>query len=452
MLASVTRLTPRRGSFEEALAAFRAASLQLCLSHLHGNDSIAAKALHARTLLRLGNPQAAGSILALSEGGSDRERAEVALLRAAAHSRVGNAALGADALRDALVYAISANDRALETEAHFYAGLIAFGSGDLARARESCEIGLDVAMQPRTPDGVEGVVPLAHVIARTQELLGVVDSAQGRYGDFLKNAGAALDTFDRSGVPDAYLEAFGLRNLATLARDFDLDEQARTLGRRVSNLRWTPDIAHVEFTTVEALAWCSALGGESVDALRFLRRAGAVATTDSERIIVSVDRALFARESGHRAMLVEEIDYALGLARHFDWETAPGDTRDALLVLAQAAAAIEPARARQALDRYASIRNAMDATFAARVEPRARAEEAYTHGLVLRAEGRPAASAERLTTAFEIWDRIGFAWRSGRAALELAELDAGDIFRQAVRRELIRRPNSVFSARARLVA
>ena len=38
------------------------------------------------------------------------------------------------------------------------------------------------------------------------------------------------------------------------------------------------------------------------------------------------------------------------------------------------------------------------------------------------------------------------------AALELTELDAGDVFRLAVRRELKRRPNSIFSVRARLVA
>jgi len=39
-----------------------------------------------------------------------------------------------------------------------------------------------------------------------------------------------------------------------------------------------------------------------------------------------------------------------------------------------------------------------------------------------------------------------------RAALELAELNAGDVFRLAVRRELKRRPDSLFSSRARLVA
>ena len=88
----------------------------------------------------------------------------------------------------------------------------------------------------------------------------------------------------------------------------------------------------------------------------------------------------------------------------------------------------------------------------ARMEPGTRAEEAYSHGLVLRAEGRIAASAERLQAAFETWRAIGFEWRAARAALELTELDAGDVFRLALRKELQQRPNSIFSVRARLVA
>ncbi len=104
------------------------------------------------------------------------------------------------------------------------------------------------------------------------------------------------------------------------------------------------------------------------------------------------------------------------------------------------------------LDRHTSIRNAIDSTSLARIEPGTRAEEAYTNGLVLRAEGRLAASAERFQTAFETWRAIGFEWRAARAALELTELDAGDVFRLAVRRELQQRPNSIFSMRARLVA
>ena len=153
-------------------------------------------------------------------------------------------------------------------------------------------------------------------------------------------------------------------------------------------------------------------------------------------IIISVDRSLVARDAGHLAMLIEELTYATKLARAFDWESSAGDTRYALLTLAQVAAPIEVGNAREMLDRHTAIRNAIDSTSLARVEPGTRAEEAYTNGLVLRAEGRLAASVERFQATFETWGAIGFEWRVARAALELTEFDAGGVFRLAVRREL----------------
>lgn len=452
MLASVTRLSPRLGSMENALVAFRAAQIQRCLSELHGIDSITATSLRARTFLRLGNPKAAFTALESTQAHESRDQAETALLRAVALWRLGDQEQANDSFRDALVYSVSSIDRALEAEVDFYQGLTAFGEGDLARAREACNAGLDVASATGFVRRIEGVVPLEHVVSRTEELLGLIDAAEGRYQDWIGHAREALAILDRCTIPDAFQEAFALKNLSILARDFDIEQDARLLAKRVPSFGWTEDICHVEFTTVEALGWCSALRGDSVEALRLFRRAEDAASTPPERIIVGVDRALLAREFGHRAMVIEEIEHALTLALRFNWEKAAGDTRDALLVLAQVAAPVTPARAREALDRYTAIRNSMDSTLAARIEPRARAEEAYTHGLVLRAEGRVTVSTERLRAAFETWDSIGFKWRAARAALELTELDAGDVFRLAVRRELQQRPNSIFSDRARLVA
>lgn len=452
MLASVTRLPSRLGSFPEALVAFRAARFQSCLSHLHGVESVAAKILRARTSLRLGDPESALTALTGIEGDEGRDRAELVLLLAVAHSRLGDEDRADSLLRDAYVYGVSATDLALEAEVEYYRALMALGEGDLPRAREACRRGLEVATSPTRSTQSEGVVPLGHVVARTYELLGIVDAAEGRYQDLIQNVRLALATLDRCVLPDVFQEAFALKNLAIVARDFDITDDAQLLSTRVPALAWTEDVCRVEFTTVEALGWCSALRGDSVGALRLFRRAGSTASTVPERIIIGVDRALLAREFGHRAMVIEEVEHAISTAYKFDWEKAPDDSRDALLFLAQAAAAIAPINAREMIDRYTAIRNSMDVTFAARLEPRARAEEAYTQGLVLRAEGRLTASAERLQAAFETWESIGYEWRAARAALELAELNAGDVFRLAVRRELIQRPDSVFSGRARLVA
>ncbi len=457
MLASVSRLTPRLGSFPEALAAYRAARLQACLSQLHSVESIAASTLRARALLRLGDPDAALRALANPKNediAQSRDRGEVALLRAVAFYRLRDNDRSQAAFQDAHVYSISATDSALEAEVEFYKALTALGEEHLDDARDACQRGLDVASEPRLfpLPPTKGYIPREHVVSRTQELLGVIDAAEGRYGSFLHHARKALATHDSCTIADVYIESFALRNLAILARDFDIAEDARILSKRVPALAWTEDVCRVEFTAVEALGWCSALRGDSVQALRHFRRAEFVASTTPERILVGVDRALIAREFGHRPLVLEELEHALNAASTFNWEEAAGDSRDALLVLAQAAAATAPVAAREMLDKYLAIRNAMDITFAARIEPRARAEEAYTHGLVLRAEGRIAASAERLQVAFETWENIGYEWRAARAALELAELDAGEVFRLAVRQELFRRPDSIFSGRARLIA
>lgn len=451
-MSAVSRLIPRVGSFAKALLAFRAAQFQSCLSLLHGLDSVSAATLRARTFLRLGDPEAARSTIELSRPTKSRERAEVALLSAVAHARLSNEERSNDAFRDALVYGISSLDVAVEAEVEFYKGLVAFSAGDLVECKAKCESALEVAVARPSHAKSGGNIPLDHIVSRIEELLGLVAGAAGRYDVWLLHAKSALGILDRCSVPDIFQEAVALRNLTILARDFDISTDAALVAKRAPSLPWTPDIRGVEFATLEALGWCEALRGNCVSALTHFRQADQSASTSAEQIIISVDRALFAREAGHRAMFIEEIAYATRLARAFDWEAAAGDTRYALLTLAQVAAPIDVVSAREMLDRHTSIRNAMDATFVARLEPGTRAEEAYANGLVLRAEGRVAASAERLQAAFETWGAIGFEWRAARAALELTELDAGDVFRLAVRRELQQRPNSIFSVRARLVA
>ena len=452
MRSPISRISPRLGSFSVAVAEYRAANLQRCLSELHGQETIQAILLRGRALLRVGDPEASLSVLGKNTTENVRDRAEIALLSAVAQSRLGNDDSANDLMRDAIVYSTSSTDIALEAEVSFYRGLIAFGEDDLIGARAACESSLDSANGDQRFAYAGGIVPLAHVVARTQELLALIDAAEGNYRRSILRTREVLDTLDRCSISDKYHEAFALRNCSILARDLDLIGDARSLAGRIENFAWTSDTCRIEFTTSEALGWCSALRGDSVEALRLFRKAGEVASTHPERILVAVDRALFAREFGHKPMVHEEINYALNLAETFDWESAAGDSRLVLVALAQVAAPIASTRARAILDRYLGIRSKMESTFAARIEPRVRAEEAYTHGLVLRAEGRVTASIERLENAFDSWARIGFEWRAARAALELAELNAGDVFRLAVRRELIQRPTSVFAERARLVA
>jgi tetratricopeptide (TPR) repeat protein len=454
MPASITRLKPRFGSFERGLSSFRAARLTACLGELHGLTSVSAVVLAARAHLRLGKPQAALEAMREIRASDARDRGEVALLRAVASGRLGETAASEAAFLEARGYGFSSTDPVLQAEVEFYLGLAAFGDGAFDDARAACRRSLDAAAMPVPAGDVStaGAVPLAHVVARTQELLGVIAAAEGDYGEFLVQARSVLDTLDACEARDVYQEAFALKNLSILVRDFDLPADAEGVSARVLSLPWTLEIARPKFVTTEALGWCAALHGDPVGASRWFRESAAVATSLPERIQASVNKAILAHQLGCEPLAFEELDHALGLAETCDWENADDDFRVVLLSLAQAAAHSAPLRAREALERYRKIRNAMDPRFAARVEVRVVAEEAYTQGVVLRAERRAEASIERLTFAFSAWESIGYDWRAGRAALELAELGAGEVFRLAVRRELKRRPDSLFASRARLIA
>ena len=450
--APVSQQLPQRGSFPKALVAFRAARLHDCVAQLRGIASAEAAALRARALLRLKAPARALSGLIVDDAMTSRDRGEFALLQAVASSRIGGDDVVDAAIREALVRGASSPDPTLESETEFYRAMMSFGNGDRNTAEAACERALDVAASRPALREYSGSIPLAHVVSRSQELLGIIAAADGDCRKAQRYARAALATLDASDTPDAYQEAVALKNLSIHASDFDLTKDAERLTNRVSSFAWTQDIAHVQFATLETLGWCAALHGDVPGALRSFRSAADAASIAPEFATIAASRALVARELGYHDMAVEEVDYALEQAAGYDWNRAPGDYRMGLLWIAQVAAAIVPIRARRMLDVYARVRTAMDPAFASPTDPRNRALEAYAHGLVLRAEGRLDASAESLKDAFVTWTRFGYEWRAARAAHELAELGAGDVFRSAVRRDVAQRPTSVFAKRARLVA
>ncbi len=450
MLRSVSHLPAIKDSFDTALADYRAARFRSCLRRLGKPESNAESLLRSRALLRLKEPTSSLECLQGLEGVTDVERAEVALLKAVTLSR-----LGVDAspmLLEATAYAISSSNTAVEADTQYYVALIAFGENFITDARLACDRVLDVVRVSAVGASSSYIIPLEHVISRTHELLGLLDATDGRYDKQLTQTKAALSFLSTCSIPDVYQKSIALKNLTILSRDFDRGEDISDLARYAKELPWSEDISAVQFRTLEALGWCYALRGDAVESLRLFRKAAVVASSVPEIVLLGLDRALIARSFGHEPMVCEELEHAAKIAFDFDWNTADGDLRVALLYLAQVAASVSPSVARVALDEYRRINVVMDPSFSSRLEDAYRAEEAYTCGVVMRAEGRLAASIERLTFAFSTWERIGFQWRAARAAVELAELEAGEPFVEAVRRDLITRPDSIFAARAYKIA
>lgn len=224
----VTWLHPQVGSFSAGLAAFRAARLGVCLKELHGIAGFEASALRARALLRLGDVSSALEETGSEFDGSYRDRSEIAMLRGVALSRLGKAEESDHALLDARAYAISAGDRARETEAEYSLAFVAFGDGDLEGARSACRRGLNCS-DTSTSEGGRLVVPLEHVAARLQELLGILAAADGRYREALVHTRATLHTLGACEFRDVWQEASAIANLAVLVRDLDDLQPTRVL-------------------------------------------------------------------------------------------------------------------------------------------------------------------------------------------------------------------------------
>lgn len=450
MPRSIARLPSRGGSYATALASFRAARVNACLGELTGLGSNPARLLAARAHLRIGHPGDALTALAEISAPTNFERAEQAILAAASCERLGDRARAQTAYAEARAFSISAGSQILDGELAYYTALAAIGDDDFGEAHAYVEASLEAL---ETVDlGESGtVLNRTHVIARLNEMLVVIDASRGHYRDVIRHARTVWKALRSAPERDVFLEGYAIKNLAIVARDFML-EDAEEIAKCVSALAWTPELSGVGFLAFEASSWSAALRGDVAEALWRLRSASAAATSVPERLWLSVDRALLAREAGYTAMASEEVRYGLTLIDRFEWQNAAGDLRVVLPLLAQVVAPISAAAARRVLDRYSAIGKAIDVRSAARSEERFRAEVDFSHGLVLRAEGRLDESAMRLKSAFETWTTIGHEWRAALAALELAELGAGDVFRLAVRRELSRRPTSFFASRARAVA
>jgi hypothetical protein len=82
-------------------------------------------------------------------------------------------------------------------------------------------------------------------------------------------------------------------------------------------------------------------------------------------------------------------------------------------------------------------------------DDRARLDETTADATICRAEGNLTRATLLFQQAFELWKELGYNWRAALAAIELAELGAGDEYAEFALAEAARHPNSWFAQRAR---
>lgn len=433
------QLRPRSGEYTAALAFYREASLSACLGELHGLSGDKVALLRARTLIRASKPAEALDELDRISSRDHVVSAEREVLRITALTRTGAHEELAETLGTARAYCIGLPGTAIHAELAYYVGLAAFDADDVETFRSSNNEILE--LQDVGDDAY--VVPLAHTRARAYEALAIAEAIDGRQsGQYTR---ASLEELDRSSIKDAWIASMATHNLAGYVRDFDWQESSRELTDRYNEIRWTEDLADRRYYVALALGWSAALRGEEVGAFRWFREAGSAASTPIAAMDVAVDRARLACELRADAISVEEVEHASKVARMIDWSNAV-ERKEALVNLALAAAACATADARWALETYR--KGGVRLWYLGARDARIHAALALADGRVALAEGRDAAAIHHLTLSFETARDIGFRWRAHQAAIELAELNAGEAFATFARTESAKRPQSWLARRS----
>ncbi|MDQ2858940.1 MAG: hypothetical protein M3R53_09870 [Candidatus Eremiobacteraeota bacterium] len=414
---------------------------------LRGHASFEALLLKSRAALRCGNGDAALAALASIDDRacSERERGELFTLRGAASTLARRFDEAACVLQLARVYAFGAACAELEAEFEFTQSALHFAVGEIDLAEAAARSALDVR-QPRFRAPGDYFVPLAQTRARACNMRGVVAAAREDFATQLFHARDTLRELEQAPEADAWFWAAALMQLAFHVRDFDLMADAAFLRRAVAEVRWSDEMARMQFEIHRALGWSSALCGDDLSAFRSFRLCVDIAPTQPWKIIAYVDRASLGRELHERHSAREEIEYAAALADCVDWNDV-GEERIGLAQLAGELAAFAPARAGAILSRYRAIGSHLSPYALHNVMRHPRAYENMAEGAVSLALGNNGFAVVNFLAAFDIFDELGYQWLAARAAIELAELDAGERFAEYARCEAQLRPGSWLARR-----
>jgi DNA-binding CsgD family transcriptional regulator len=220
-----------------------------------------------------------------------------------------------------------------------------------------------------------------------------------------------------------------VHNLAVLGRELPMPEAAEIARAEVdADVDWPPDVAVQRFQALKAVGWSRALQGDLLGCFRYLRAAERSTPNPAFEAIVLLDRAYFARIVGEKNWACNEVATAEALFDRIDWDDAPGDERVGLLLMAEAIVEYNPEKAHYFLARYNVLGKMRSPVMLFAFDQRSEALAAYCEGLVRLKSGEPGAE-EALRKAWAVFDRIGYDWRAGRAAMRLFEATGDERWR-----------------------
>lgn len=286
--------------------------------------------------------------------------------------------------------------------------------------------------------------PDPNYVALTYNIRGWYHAIAGDFRAQISDFRAALAVEPRAGEPlDAYIRARTINTLAVAAFETADGEGVAVARTAADGLAWTPDLAFEQFNALRFFGWDAFMRGQPGRAQWAFKDARAVAPSVPWQIMAHLDRAYVARISRNEVWSLDELAEADRLARDMRWESAVGEERVVLPVLATLFARVDAVRAQRYAAIFGSIggANALDPTLVLAKDPRAAAFVRYAQGLIDLALGRSDIAIPSITSAYETFDKVQYHFRSALAAGMLFEATGEQRWREASVAHANRYPN-----------
>jgi DNA-binding CsgD family transcriptional regulator/tetratricopeptide (TPR) repeat protein len=402
---SPVETTSERSPFE----LYSEGRLDACLRQSAGATSIAERILRVRALIRKNDHLAALDTIASIERAAPQDEVLLLALKSSCHSYRGEPDLARAALA-------AARPGKYDLEVRF----------ELAYAR------VLIAWVESDPDAMYRAlheIDVRHVpsvYGRWLYASSWVASLRGQYHEQLRLLERAADHI--SSAPEAqdlFLLTKTIRAISHLVQEIYAKETFAFAVRMVETLPWNEELEAERFLTLRGLAWAYALRGMHQKAFEYAYSARDIAPSSMWVTSSYCDQAYLARMAGESRSADALLDHAVACAKETDWSTR-GEERLSLLNIAELAADRDPATAREILAIYDAIQLTVEPALALAHDARLSAMEAYARGVVFAVSGDRRAAIDQLTSAYEAFCSIGYAWRAAAAALRIHAVTAED--------------------------
>lgn len=259
-----------------------------------------------------------------------------------------------------------------------------------------------------------------------------------------------IETAFTSEEPDMGLVATALQTLSLRCREIYLPRHHAFANSAYENTLWSNDTRVAHYNALRNLAWCDALLGRYVPAIRQLTKCREMAPNQVLRAVSILDCAWTAFASGEAIGAEAHLRDALEILETVNWEKA-GEECIALVLAAELCADADPKISMRLLDRYVGVAEKISTLFGVRHHSANKGVAAFTRAVVLSKFADVSTSRRLAKEAYEVFDGIGYTWRAARCALFLYEAGCGDKWLRIAKEKAQNYPRSFVGARLQRV-